>query len=80
MSRYAKSNDGFVHLVSALGNEYTLCGDAYEGSTASDCGKDPFSDIAQPTAWEFCDSGPVTCMNCCREIMNCRGVKIKSKT
>jgi hypothetical protein len=69
---YAKSNDGRVHLVSALNGEYTLCGDAYDGGLAID--EDNQSD------WTGQKSGPVTCPKCIKEIESCRGVRVQPAT
>jgi hypothetical protein len=68
--KYAKSGDGAIHLISDLNGEITLCGNAFEGLAMN----------GEPTddAWVDHDSGPVTCPECIREIMNCRGVRCKS--
>lgn len=60
---YAQSNDGTVHLVSALNGEFTLCGDAYDGSV---------DDRDDDTSWSSRKTGPVTCTKCLSEIENCR--------
>lgn len=66
---YAKSEDGLVHLVSALNGEFTLCGDAYDGGLAVD--EDNKSN------WQCHKRGPVTCPRCVSEIKNCRGVRVR---
>ena len=61
-AKYAKSNDGLIHLLSALNCEYTVCGNAFEGD-----GYDLKND---PNAHTPCKKGPVTCGNCITEIKN----------
>lgn len=60
---YAQSKDGIVHLTSALNGEFTLCGDAYDGSVG---------DADADTSWVDRKTGPVTCPKCLLEIENCR--------
>ena len=67
--KYCKSNNGLIHLVSALNSEYTLCGDAFDGEAIG-------LEI-DPHAHEPCKHGPVTCPKCIAEIKGIRGVKIK---
>lgn len=69
---YAKSNDGRIHLVSAINGEFTLCGNAFDG--------DADGQASDPHAWEEVKRGPVTCENCIREIENCRGIRVRHKT
>lgn len=52
---YAQSKDGTVHLVSALNDEFTLCGDAFEGTLLD-------GDV--DTNWVGRQTGPVTCPKC----------------
>lgn len=66
---YCKSNDGLVHLVSAVNREYTLCGDAFDG--------DADGSEHDPAAWHYVKRQPITCHQCANEIENCRGVRIK---
>ena len=70
--RYAKSNNGLIHLLSALNCEFTLCGNAFEGD-----GTDIINIKNDPNAHTRCKKGPVTCENCIKEIKNARHVKIK---
>lgn len=65
---YARSNDGIVHLVSAINGEFTIYGNAFDG----DANNDP----DDPHAWSTVKRGPVTCGKCATEILNCRNVKI----
>ena len=65
MPHYAKRHDHRTCLVSTNG-EHTLCGDHFQG--------DDFDDGLQ---WVTTQKGPVTCPDCIREILNCRGVKIR---
>jgi hypothetical protein len=60
--KYAKSNDGLVHLLSVLHTEYTLCGNSYDGDQTD--GK------SNPFAHHPCKDGPVTCPLCVLEIKN----------
>lgn len=71
--KYAQSQDGKVHLVSAIFAEYTLCGDAFEGYSDSEV---DFSDD-NPAMWKNVRSGPVTCERCAAQIENCKGVKVR---
>lgn len=66
--RYAKNEDGQVHLISALNSEYTLCGDAFDGGEGVG--------LPEQTPWTICERGPVTCQLCIKEIDNCRGVRV----
>lgn len=66
---FGKSNDGLVHLVSALNGEYTLCGNAFDG--------DADGQTNDPHAWTDTKHGPVTCPECSQEIENCRGVRTR---
>ncbi len=67
MKEYARSEDGLIHLVSAINGEYTVCGDAFDGGLP--IGEDNKSD------WTKTAKSIVTCPVCVREIINCRGVK-----
>lgn len=71
--KYARSQDGKIHLVSAVFAEYTICGDAFEGYSDS---KVDFSD-GNPSMWESVRGGPVTCERCAAQIENCKGVKVR---
>lgn len=67
-SRYAKCEQGLIHLVSSINSEFTLCGDAFEGDTS------PYKDEAG-FAWKHHSHGPVTCPRCIAQIKACRGIK-----
>lgn len=67
--RYAKSNDGLIHLLSANNSEYTLCGDAFDGEA------DGIKD--DPVAHLPCAKQAITCPRCIVEIKNIKSVKIK---
>lgn len=66
--KYAKSNNGLIHLINAANPEYTLCGDAFDIDSEAD---------NQGDAWKDVRKGPVTCPNCARVIQDCKGVRIK---
>lgn len=69
-TQYAKSVNGIVHVISPLGGEHTLCGDAFDidsEETEKDC------------AWVLLKrSATVTCPNCINVITVCRGVRTKT--
>lgn len=71
MAKYAKSNNGVVHLISAINSEYTLCGDAFDAGSGA--GEDFSFD------WAVLSRGAVTCPLCQKEILNCRNAQIKLK-
>jgi hypothetical protein len=62
--------EGFIHLVgTTAGGEFTLCGDAFDLS----------SDI-EGYQWKPSKKRIVTCPECARIILHCRGVKVKVET
>lgn len=69
--RYALDDNGVTHLVSALFQEYTLCGNAFEGY--SECG---IADDGEGR-WMPVVKGPVNCSQCVKQIMACRNVRVK---
>lgn len=64
--RFVETSDG-VHLVSPLNGEFTLCGDALEGSA---------SDDAEIEAAAATKSRTVTCPKCATVVLHCRGVAV----
>jgi hypothetical protein len=64
MTNYAKADDGLIHFVNVSNAEYTICGDAFEGSNDND-----------GAAWVHVKRGPVTCSKCIAIIKSCKGVK-----
>ncbi len=71
-AKFAKSNDGLVHLISAINGEFTLCGNAFDGDAGLE------HDPTNAYAWKQSNKGPVTCERCATEIRNCRRVRIKA--
>ena len=67
--RFTISNDGYVHLLSPVGSDSTLCGDGREGENGH-------GDESEPLAWtSTTTSSIVTCFICKLIIKECRGVK-----
>ena len=66
--QFIENYDG-VHLMSAINDEYTICGMAFD----SEYGVEGDGDFTQTS------STVVTCKSCIEEIMNCRGVKMKGQ-
>lgn len=65
----ARSENGLIHVVSVINPEHTLCGDAFDiGDTEGD---------APGGSWKLCESQPITCPECSRVVMSCRGLKVK---
>ena len=69
--KYARSNDGLTHLISALKGEYTVWGNALDwDANGALPGRDP-------SASNDCPQAPVDCLECAKEIINCKGAKKK---
>jgi len=66
---YARSEDGIVHLISAIDSEFTLCGDAFDGGAGVG--------LPEQAPWDNCKHGPVTCPRCITQINNCRGARVR---
>lgn len=64
--QFAENKDG-VHLVSPLNEEFTLCGDALEGSASDEQEIDPAL---------ITKSRTVTCPKCATTVLHCRGVVV----
>ena len=62
---FAKSDDGVIHLVSAINKEFTLCGNAFDG------------DNDDKKKWEFIKRKNITCEECWKEILNCKNVRAR---
>ena len=63
----ARSNDGQIHLISAISTEYTLCGDAFEGVCMGSENND--------SAWKYIKEGIIDCRDCLLEIENVQNYK-----
>lgn len=57
--------EGFIHMLNPINAEFTLCGDAF------DLGSDVPGYRHEPT-----ERRKVTCPNCARVILGCRGVRV----
>jgi len=73
--KYAKSQNGLIHLVSAVHGEYTMCGDAFEGYREK---LYVGLDETDGHEWTKVKHGPVTCPGCILQIRQCRSVRAKS--
>lgn len=69
MSRrvFMENSDG-VHLMCPINSEFSLCGDAWDGSLKGD--EVHFSPM------KGARRGTVTCARCTRVILECRGVRV----
>jgi hypothetical protein len=72
--QYFKNREG-VHLVSAF-DDRSLCGDAFEGCNSKNT--DPYAEDQELDPMEEVAIGPVTCPDCIRVILHCRGVRVKA--
>lgn len=72
---YAKSTNGLIHLINhAGGGEFTLCGDAFDIDAV--CEGHGHSEDEEGASWKPHPHGPVTCPDCARGILQCRGIRI----
>lgn len=68
--KYAKSNNGIIHVINPIsGNEFTLCGDAFNIGDG-----DP-QHPEYKNEWQLCPAQTVTCSYCAEIILACRAVK-----
>lgn len=67
--KYAKSQNGLIHLTNECNSEYTLCGDAWNIDSEED-------GVEEGLAWVDWPRGPVTCPNCAGVILSCRRVRV----
>jgi len=71
---FAKSNEGKLHLVNIINNEFTLCGHSWEGDGRDIDSSNPELD---PNAWEQTTENKLTCDECIEIVNYCKQVKIK---
>lgn len=72
---YCKDNAGLVHLVTPVNEEFTMCGNAWDGDAEGmygDSSDDPY-------AWERVPRGPVTCPKCAAIVIVAKRARLSRK-
>lgn len=65
MSKFGKCDDGEIHLINVLCDDFTVCGIASKDS------------VEEENGWKDCDEKTVTCPACIALIKSCRHIKTK---
>ncbi len=70
-AKFAQSADHLIHLIDGINDQYTICGDAFEGGVEWD-------DNPNYSWITLSAKQAVTCPACARQIQQCRGVQVKA--